>query len=65
VYPKSEAVEADELPTFLRGTAEIVRNLEAGTAKQRAAALALHQLGTPEIMQMHNAFEYSASVNNH
>ena len=34
VYRKGEDVEPDELQTFLRGTAEIVRNLEAGTAKQ-------------------------------
>ncbi len=34
VYRKS--VEPDELQAFLQGTAEIVRNLEAGTAKQGA-----------------------------
>jgi hypothetical protein len=34
VYRKGEGVEPDELQTFLRGTAEIVRNREAGTAKQ-------------------------------
>ena len=33
VYRKSEGVEPDELQTFLQGTAEIVSNLEAGTAK--------------------------------
>lgn len=34
VYRKS--VEPDQLQRFLQGTAEIVRNLEAGTAKQGA-----------------------------
>ncbi len=36
-YRKGEGVEPDELQTFLQGTAEIVRNLEAGTAKEGAA----------------------------
>jgi hypothetical protein len=36
VYRKGEGVEPDELQTFLQGRAEIVRNLEAGTAKQGA-----------------------------
>jgi hypothetical protein len=36
VYRKGEGVEPHELQTFLQGRAAIVRNLEAGTAKQGA-----------------------------
>ena len=64
-YRKGEGVEPDERQTFLQGRAEIVGNLEASTAKQGATLQPLYQLSTPEIMQMHNALEDSASVNNH
>jgi hypothetical protein len=36
VYRKGEGVEPDELQSFLQGRAEMVRSLEAGTAKQGA-----------------------------
>ena len=63
VYRKGEGVEPHELQTFPRHGSK--SSVTGKLAAKQATLWPLHQLSTPEIMQMHNAFEYSASVNNH